>query len=439
MKNRNIFGLALSVMLLLLAAGVGLARVAQPSGYPAAAAANSTAAANAPWFVSTVDSDLGVGTHASVAIADNGTTYISYYDATNTALKMAKYVGSGGNCGTGDAWECETVDGGIIGDLGQYSSIAIDPTTNLPVIAYWGISFYLATALDGGGWDIITIDSGFGDYASVKVDSTGAPHIAYRRYDLTSYLQYARPVSGGTGNCGTFPGTYQCDTIDSGSGIGRYPSLALDSSDQPRIAYQDEGNNALRYAYQNGGVWTIREILPTNAGTYASLAVDINNGDLPHIAHYDNVNGKLGYAVYVGSNGNCGFNSSNTKFEWQCDEIATMGTTTHPRTRDVSLALDKAGFPIIAYSWYYGTPYSTRGFSWARPAAALGLQSGSCGPLDLWLCEWIEDGTYSGDYSAVAIHPSGLATIAYSHGEFFSSLRVAYQRFLLFMPLVEKN
>jgi hypothetical protein len=440
MKTRNLFGLILSIMLLLPAAGSGLARGAQPVGYPAASGANVDPAATAPWFISTVDSALGVGQYVSVAIDDSGTTYISYYDATNTALKMAKYVGSGGNCGTDNAWECETVDGGVIGDMGQFSSIAIDPTTNLPVIAYWGTSFYLATALNGGGWDIITIDSGYGDYSSLKVDSTGAPHIAYRRYNSTSYLRYARPVSQGTGNCGEFPGNYQCDTIDSGSEIGHYPSLALDGSDQPRIAYRDGGNNALRYAYKDGGTWTIREILPTNSGTYASLDVDVNNGDLPHIAHYDNVNGKLGYAVYVGSNGNCGFNSSASRFEWQCDDIATMGTTTHPRTRDVSLAVGKAGFPIIAYSWYYGTPFSTRGFSWARPAAALGLQSGNCGPQDLWQCQWIQDGTYSGDYSAVAVHPSGLATIAYSHGEYFSTLRVAYQQFFqVFLPLVMKN
>jgi hypothetical protein len=106
----------------------------------------------------------------------------------------------------------------------------------------------------------------------------------------------------------------------------------------------------------------------------------------------------------------------------------------------VSLVVDKAGFPIIAYSWYYGSPFSTRGFSWARPAVALGQQSGNCGPQNLWQCEWIQNGTYSGDYSAIAVNPSGLATIAYSHGEFFSTLRVAYQQFnLVYLPLILTN
>ncbi len=435
MRTRNVFGLMLSVMLLLLAAGSGLARGAQPVGYPAASGANADPAANAPWFIETVDPALGVGSHVSVAIDDSGTTYISYYDVTNTALKMAKHVGSGGNCGTDNAWECETVDGDVIGDVGKYSSIAIDPTTNLPAIAYWGVSFYLASG-GSGNWNILTIDSGYGDYASLKFDSSGAAHIAYRRYNSTGYLRYATRVGGGAGNCGG--NNYQCDTIDSGSGVGHYPSLALDGSGQPRIAY-DGGSNDLMYAYQDGGYWTIREILPTNSGQYASLDVDVNNGDLPHIAHYDANNGKLGYAVYVGSNGNCGLSSSSTKLEWQCDEIDSMGTNSH--TRDVSLAVDKAGFPIVAYHKYIiGDPFSIVSFNLARPAAALGLQSGNCGPQNLWQCERIRHYGHSGDYSAIAVNPSGLATIAYYNSEYFGALKVAYQQFhKVFLPLVMKN
>ena len=156
MKTRNFFGLMLSVMLLLLAAGSGLARGAQPVGYPAASGANADPAANAPWFISTVDQGMGIGSHVSVAIDDSGTTYISYYDLTNKDLKMAKYVGSGGNCGPDNDWSCETVDSS--GDVGKYSSIAIDPTANLPVIAYWAATYDLKLAAAwSGGWDIITV------------------------------------------------------------------------------------------------------------------------------------------------------------------------------------------------------------------------------------------------------------------------------------------
>jgi len=437
MKDRNVFGLMLSVMLLLLAAGSVRASEPQATGPTDAAGVSASPGAKAPWFISKVDSGPRVGSHVSLAIDDSGTTYISYYDAVNEDLKMAKSVNSGGNCGPDSDWSCEIVESS--GNVGRYSSIAIDPTTNLPVIAYLaGNDLKLATAW-GDTWDIIVVDGNQG-YTSLKIDSTGAAHIAYY---YQGNLEYAKRVGSG-GNCGG--NNYECYTIDDCSaGSCAYPSLALDGSGQPRIAYFDTGQGDLWYAQPGtpgncgpGDTWGCYQVDTTgDVGRYASL--DVDNGDLSHIAYYDATNGNLMYAAQVGSGGNCGLSNS-----WQCDEIATMGAqSTHPRTRDVSLAVDKAGLPIIAYSWYYGAPFSGRGFSRARPAAALGPQSGNCSPQDLWQCEGIQGGSSTGGYSAVAVNPSGLATIAYNYNYsglvFEGSLSVAYQRFQVCLPLVMKN
>ena len=160
--------------------------------------------------------------------------------------------------------------------------------------------------------------------------------------------------------------------------------------------------------------------------------MDVNNGDLPHIAHYDSTNGKLGYAVYVGSNGNCGL--SGTTLAWQCDEIESVGTTTDPK--GVSLAVDGAGYPLIAYQ-SGGSVLKV-----ARPAAALGLLVGNCGPQNLfytWQCETIRFGigVGLGDFVSLAVNSAGLATIAY-YGNITTSdgdLNVAYQRLQVFLPL----
>jgi hypothetical protein len=48
------------------------------------------------WQCTTIDSSGDVGTYTSIALS-NGTPYISYYDKSNTALKYAVEVGSGGN------------------------------------------------------------------------------------------------------------------------------------------------------------------------------------------------------------------------------------------------------------------------------------------------------------------------------------------------------
>lgn len=455
MKNRTILGCVIVVML--VAAGSVRASEPKSSGPTGAVRVAASPGFWAPWFISEVDPGPRVGRHVSVAIAENGNTYISYYDTANGDLKMARSVSGEGNCGPNGDWSCMTIDSDD--DVGTYSSIAIDPSAWLP-----GISYYDATngTLEYASyrcaplcfWYKETVDvpilfpsDNKGKYSSLKYDSAGTPYIAYY-LEVSSGVDALMVASyvGSGGNCGYEAGSptgeWQCDTVASGNLVGQYASIALDSSDEPRIAFYDGGNDSLMYAFSDGGFWTVREILPTNSGQYASLGVDVDNGNLPHIAHYDATNGKLGYAVWVGIDGNCGFNSSNTRFEWQCDEIATMGASgTHSRTRDVSLAVDKGGQPIIAYSWYYGTPFSARGFSRARPAAALDLEQGNCGPDHLWQCDSIDDGFSTGDYSAVAVGPSGLATIAYYYNYYgmtnAGSLNVAYQEFYQsIVPLV---
>jgi hypothetical protein len=441
MKRQIYIGLVICAILIVLGMTPYLARGSNNVEDGAVSGTNITTSASTRWFFTRVDTPYNVGQYVSVVLHPvSGLPYVSYYDADHEDLRMAKYVGSGGNCGPNNDWSCETVVSA--GNVGKYSSIVIDPVDNLPMIAYYDTS-------DGGAlklairtvfsWNIKTIDDptigSAGTYASLKLDSTGKPRIAYYFSNLMGIdsLWYAKYVGGGTGNCGG--NDYQCDLIDSGDLVGKYTSIALDSSDRPRIAYYDGGNDALKYAYEYGGIWTIREILPTNAGKHASLYVDVNHGDKAHIAHYDSVNGKLGYAEYVGSGGNCGFNSSATIFEWQCDEIESVGTSTHPK--GVSLAVDGDGFPIIAYQSGESV------LRLARPAAALGLLVGNCGPQDLfytWQCDTIRIGMSigMGDYISLAANSAGLSTIAY-YGNITASdgdLDVAFQRLKMFLPLI---
>jgi len=443
-------------MLLLLAAGSGLARGAQPVGYPAASGANADPAANAPWFISTVDQGMGIGSHVSVAIDDSGTTYVSYYDSTNKDLKMAKSVRSGGNCGPNNSWSCQTIDSGE--DVGKYSSIAINPASGQAGIAYYDaangeLEYAYRSCAPLCWWVKITVDEPIifptdnkGQYSSLKYHSDGTPYIAYY-FENTGGVDALMVASyvGSGGNCGygTVAGEWQCDTIQTGEGVGQYASLALTGSGRRKIAYYDGGNGDLWYAQSGyniggncgppGGPWYCYQVSSaSDVGQYASLDVDMDDSDRPHIAYYDATNGKLMYAV-VKTGGNCGLGV------WQCDEIVKTGSL--PNTRPVSLAVNKAGFPIIAYIDNYWTGFGMRTFNWARPAAALGLQSGNCDLNNAWQCEGI-DGPWTGAYSAIAVNPSGLATIAYNYAESIfdpSELRVAYQQFQVHLPLILKN
>jgi len=96
------------------------------------------------WACSAIDS-VGVGSGMGVSMAHhNGNPVIAYYDYNDTShgiLKIARYVGGGGNCGSGvelNKWACEVVDdGGSYGyDVGQHAAVARDPNGRI-FIAYY--------------------------------------------------------------------------------------------------------------------------------------------------------------------------------------------------------------------------------------------------------------------------------------------------------------
>jgi hypothetical protein len=174
MKMQSVLASVLMAVLLVVSAGSGVAGSA-PRG----------AASVRPWSTEEIESGGQVGTHVSVAIDSiSGTTYISYYDADNDDLRMARHVGTGGNCGPASAWYCEVVDS--IGDVGQYRSPAVDPLTGLPSIAYYGASngalkYAAAYACDGKClWVSYTIDGGGADHVNglyASLDFLGEPYL----------------------------------------------------------------------------------------------------------------------------------------------------------------------------------------------------------------------------------------------------------------------
>ena len=467
MKVRNVFGLMLSVVLLLVAAGSSLASEPQPTGPSETVGVNADPAANAPWFNIDVDTPGDTGQYTSVAIDPvNDTTYISYYDATNKTLRWAinSGFGSGGNCGPNNSWFCMTVDSG--GDVGKYSSIAIKPISGggiyYPEI---GIAYYDATngklkyaygkLCPTCSWSIDTVDEPIlfptdnkGQYSSLKYDSNGTPYIAYYFENTggSDALMVASYVGSG-GNCGyeygSVTGKWQCDAIKGGDRVGQYASLALDGAGNRHIAYYDGGNGYLWYASSfigtncgPGNTWICYPIDGGNdVGQYASLYVD--NGNDFHIAYYDATTDKLKYAFDKGSGGNCGLLGSA-----QCDTIDDMPAGSHPL--GVSMAEFYAGYPIIAYQSKNGD------LNVARPAAVVPGKLLNCGPTaqgSTWYCETIDPGNslgpvINGDFVSIDLSSSGLATIAY-YNHFgvskIGKLKVAYQRFQGFLPLVMKN
>jgi hypothetical protein len=91
---------------------------------------------------------------------------------------------------------------------------------------------------------------------SLVYDTNGKPHVAYGG----EHLYYA-----------FFNGSnWEKTIVDPSPQVGQYASLALDADNNPRIAYYDAANRALKFAYRNNNIWFVQTI--ENAPTVVSIS-----------------------------------------------------------------------------------------------------------------------------------------------------------------------
>jgi hypothetical protein len=415
-----------------------------------------------PWKSQTIDSANDYGQHASLAIDPrNDIPFISYYDATSGHLRLASPATTGGNCGPDNSWFCQTVDSSP--SVGIYSSIGISPPgpSRELGISYVDESshtlkyYYDYCPFLGLCHRVIeTVDSGLNPpyYTSLKFDSTGTPHIAYLGScgANCSRLKYATWVGSG-GNCGT-GNHWKCEQVDAVTNAN-YPSLDLDKSNRPRIAYYNAQSGDLRYAWQCGtDISCLPNCGPTNdwecdtldstgtVGLFPSLFIDKALSNNPRIAYYDRTNGKLKYALIPGGGtlGNCGPLFLGVQY-WQCDSIASMGPSLSGNL-GISLALDPFGKPLIAYLDASEALGPTR-LRVAQPRYVPGL--GNCGPLYNWECTTVDGGgswTNEGSFASLAFTAAGKPIIAYYEEDNYydGNLKVAAPWEHLFLPLISR-
>jgi hypothetical protein len=162
-------------------------------------------------------------------------------------------------------WQFQTLDSP--GIVGRHTSLALDGSGN-PVISYFDLSNSALKLVRCGNAtctssnSVVTADnsSAVGQHTSLALDSSGNPVISYYHDSPTSDLKllYCGNPTCTSGNVS--------QTVDSAGIVGEFSSLALDSSDNPVISYYDNSNDNLRLARLIEDT-TPPVIMPTLTGT----------------------------------------------------------------------------------------------------------------------------------------------------------------------------
>lgn len=425
---------------------------------------------NLPWASQYVQQDLStpldVGSYVSLALRHvDDYPVMSYYDATNGNLMLAwPVLDHSGNCGTNNNWICGILDDGDSPEdnVGKYTSI--DLWGNTANSWKLGVSYYDAWthSLKAIIWtcsyatcnsDKIIIHRPFwqintyaGLSTSIKFNSAGVPSIAYYVYDTiaSDILYYAYPVPSG-GNCGDGDDAYlwQCDIIDYGDLLGQFASFDIGWDGKQYIAYYDGSAGNLKIAIHTGSGncgpshdWscgTLDGAAGPDVGLYASLKAPQFSGDPIRIAYYDKTNGNLKY-----------YDSAGLKMT-----VDEMGTSLEPM--GISMALDDAGLPVIAYQ-QIASEFSHPVLRIARPYQVFhDNQNGNCGEtppgyeFQIWRCNTIDNAgqhTWEANFASVVVNSLGFIEVAYSEYDDYhdaTSLKFIYQTLLFtFMPITIK-
>lgn len=290
------------------------------------------------WSCTDVDTTGDVGKNASIAIGADGQPWVAFYDATSGNLRVAKHVGSGGNCTGSTAWSCTTVDS--TGDIGQWTDIAINPGTNAPWISYFNVTnTRLKVAyLDGDG-----VSSGCNDNAwtCTTVDNTAAIYGTSIAFNPSGAAQVAYGDSGGGGlTVATYVGSggsctstaWSCSVVDSTSSSGFFSDITMNSQGNPVIVHHDDWNKVTRVATYLGtatgncsnSLWRCDAIAGNASGFYNSIAMAPDGN--PWVIYNDKSSGSadsLKLARYDGD----AVASGCTSAAWTCSTIEPAGSS----------------------------------------------------------------------------------------------------------------
>ncbi len=252
--------------------------------------------------------------------------HVAFFDAANEHLLLCHRSLAGGN------WDIDTVT--ISQNHGQsldgkVVQVAGDTVAHLAFNDGFSGKLFYGTGAMSNNWSYnieeLTLAGANANAVSITLSSTQAPLIAYSA------------GSSGDVRLATKNGpSWQYEIVDS-SVNATFTDLAISDLDTIHCVYYDENRNCLRYQsrHLNGTAWTSDSVDcdTLNVGQWPSLAL---NGEVPHIAYYDDSGLQLKYA----------FRDPQTRI-WMIDTVYTRIPSGVGKF--CSLKLNSAGLPKIAF------------------------------------------------------------------------------------------
>jgi hypothetical protein len=344
------------------------------------------------WRSVVVDDVASAGYYTSMVILPSGDPAISYFyhNWNDTRVKYARFQAFG--------WRVSTADQSRI--AGVYTSMAILPATGQPAISYladWpDYDLVYAEHQADDTWQTHIVDDDRGAWTSLAIlPGSGEPAISYSGGGL--WYAERDPDDHDVWQ------TAQVDTTGADTSLAIFPADHPAFPGQPAISYL--GNADLRFAVRDANEPSLWDVTVVDSawdlGYYTSLAIfplDHPDPDLqgqPTISYFDSTNYDLKYACCKGDPRN--------PDDWH---TITVDTVDHVG-ECTSLAIfptdhqTLAGQPAISY---YDHISADLRFAWCL--------GDPCDP-DAWRSTTVDDETWVGWFTSLAILPSGQPAISY--------------------------
>jgi uncharacterized repeat protein (TIGR01451 family) len=286
-----------------------------------------------PPTITTVDSTGVVGEYTSLALTANGYPIISYYDDTNSNLKVAVCYEPECDGSSGTPPTLTIVDNASASD----TSLVLN-ASGFPIISYSNdddlkVAVCYELECDGSSGTppkLTIVDSANCCTTSLELNVSGFPVISYNSNDGLKVAVCYEPECDGSS--GTPPTLTIVDNV-SASGT----SLVLNASGFPVISYSNDDDNDLKVAVCNNALCTTRTLTTVDSagvvGWDSSLALTASG--FPIISYFDFTNLALKVAA-------CYHATCTISVFVSFNGAAFAGV-------ESSLELNASGFPVISY------------------------------------------------------------------------------------------